>query len=249
MSELPHLILIAPPPHAAPTTPVSKVALCQMWTRTISTLPPELQTHFTVLEGTLSSLPTDQLQCDCVVSPANSFGIMDGGYDLALSLAFQGADGMKTLTRQVQRALHVHSRGYLPPGSCLVTSLPEDVVGDKGNKYGASSIAIVPTMRYPVDVRWHQDLVYNAMWSLLAEVTRWNSEPGVDHGAGNTTARKKIERILMTGLATGYGKVSAERCAKQMMLAIRHFAQGVPEYADWVDVDDLINDVNATVSL
>jgi hypothetical protein len=29
---------------------------------TIRTLPPELQTRFTVLEGTLSSFPTDQLQ-------------------------------------------------------------------------------------------------------------------------------------------------------------------------------------------
>lgn len=53
----------------------------------------------------------------------------------------------------------------------------------------------------------------------------------------------------MSGLATGYGKVSAERCAEQMLLAFKHFAQGVPEYAGWVDVKDLINDVNATVSL
>ncbi|KAI9452128.1 macro domain-like protein [Lactarius psammicola] len=247
MSELPHFILIAPPLHATATTPVSRVSLCQVWTRTIGTLSPELQTHFTVLEGTLSSLPTDQLQCDCVVSPANSFGIMDGGYDLALSLAFQGTDGVKTLSRQVQRALHVHSHGYLPPGSCIVTSLPGEVAG-KMNKFGASSIAVMPTMRYPVDVRWHQDLIYNAMWNLLVEVTRWNSEPGVDNGA-ESTGGKKIERILMTGLATGTGKVSARRCAKQMMLAVRHFAEGVPEYADWVDVDNLISDVNATVGL
>ncbi len=168
-------------------------------------------------------------------------------YDLALSLAFQGADGVKTLSRQVQRALHVHSHGFLPPGSCLVTSLPEEVAGSKGNRFGASSIAVMPTMRYPVDVRWHQDLIYNAMWNLLVEVTRWN-EPGVDHGARNT-GWKKIERILMTGLATGTGKVSTQRCAEQMMLAVKHFAQGVPEYADWVDVADIISDVNATVRL
>ncbi|KAH8999932.1 macro domain-like protein [Lactarius hatsudake] len=246
MSELPHFILIAPPPHAAVTTPFSKVSLCQAWRRAISTLPPELQTRFTVLEGTLSGLPADQLQCDCIVSPANSFGIMDGGYDLALSLAFGlGADGMNTLTRQVQRALHVQSHGYLPPGSCLITSLPEDLAGINGNRFGASSIAVMPTMRYPVDVRWHQDLIYNVMWNLLVQVTRWNREPGV---AGNTGV-KKIERILMTGLATGTGRVSAQRCAKQMMLAVRHFTQGVPEYADWVDVDELISDVNATVRL
>ena len=101
-------------------------------------------------------------------------------------------------------------------------------------------------MRYPVDVRWHQDLIYNAVWSLLVEVNRWNADV-MDRGAGKTD--HKIERILMTGLATGSGRVSAVRCARQMMLAISHFAQGVPEDADWVDVDGLIREVNATVDL
>ena len=79
MSELPHFILVAPSPRTTETTPVPKEPLVKAWTRTIITLPPKLQPHFTVLEGRLSGLPADQLQCDCVVSPANSFGIMDGG--------------------------------------------------------------------------------------------------------------------------------------------------------------------------
>jgi hypothetical protein len=99
-------------------------------------------------------------------------------------------------------------------------------------------------MRYPVDVRWHQDLVYNAVWSLLVEVKRWSAEL-VDHAAGNTY--DKIERILMTTLVTGSGQVSAARCARQMVLTIGHFAQGVPEDADWVEVGSLIEEVNATV--
>jgi hypothetical protein len=169
-----------------------------------------------------------------------------GRYDLVLSLTFQGADGMWTLSRHVQRALHARWHGYIPPGSCLITTLPSEVVGSNGNQFGASSIAIVPTMRYPGDVRWHQDLVYNAVWSLLVEVNRWNADV-MDHGAGKTG--HKIERILMTGLATGYGQVSAVRCAQQMMLAISHFVQGVPENADWEAVNDLIGDVNATVDL
>ncbi|KAI9437333.1 hypothetical protein H4582DRAFT_2111932 [Lactarius indigo] len=211
-------------------------------------------------------LENEQYMCFCV-GVSTSFGIMmrfdrlmlatkelvgeqyhihGDRYDLALSLEFAlGADGVNTLTRQVQRALHVHSHGYLPPGSCLVTSLPEDLAGRNGNKFGASSIAVMPTMRYPADVRWHQDLIYNVMWNLLVEVARWNRGPGVVGNAGG----KKIERILMTGLATGTGRVSAQRCAKQMLLAVRHFAQGVPEYADWETVDELIGDVDATVRL
>jgi hypothetical protein len=59
------------------------------------------------------------------------------------------------------------------------------------------------------------------MWNLLAEGSRWN--PGVDHGGAGNTDGKKIERVLMMGLATGYGKLNAERCAKQIMLAVRYF--------------------------
>ncbi|KAI0271252.1 macro domain-like protein [Gloeopeniophorella convolvens] len=240
--SIPNFVLIAPPPRATVDTPTPPDTLCDAWLRAISSrLPEHLKPRFAVLEGTLSGLPVERLQCDCVVSPANSFGIMDGGYDLALSREFQGAEGLPTLKRQVQRALHAQTRGYLPPGSCVITSLPDDVLD---NKFHASSIAVLPTMRYPVDVRWHQDLIYNATWNLLVEIERWNAEPEMGSGLN-----RKIERVLMTGLATGYGRVSSERCAQQMMLAVKHFAQGVPEYADWGEVDDMINDVNATVNL
>ena len=165
----------------------------------------------------------------------------------------------------MQQALHARWHGYLPPGSCLVTSLPSasDVentgagAGD-GNPFGASCIAVLPTMRYPVDVRWHQDLVYNAIWSLLVEVGRWNTEMGVRNGASahdktkiNTVmTRRTIQRVLMTGLGTGTGQVSITRCAQQMILAIKHFAQGgVQEYADWENVEGLIQEVDATLEL
>ncbi len=127
-------------------------------------------------------------------------------------------------------------------------SPPSDVVeGDDGNQFGASSIAVLPTMRYPVDVRWHQDLVYNAVWSLLVEVRRWNAKL-LARGPRDIQG-KTIERVLMTGLGTGYGNVSAVRCAQQMVLAIRHFAQGVPEEANWEDVHSLIQEVNVTLEL
>jgi hypothetical protein len=147
--------------------------------------------------------------------------------------------------------------GYLHPGSCLITSLPSasDVEGGggDGNPFGASCIAVLSTMRYPVDVRWHLDLVYNAVWSLLVELERWNAvrNSTSTHDGPKTktkTTRRTIERVLMTGLGTGYGKVSAARCAQQMIL--KHFAQGgVPEDAEWANVDSLIKEVNATLEL
>jgi hypothetical protein len=101
-------------------------------------------------------------------------------------------------------------------------------------------------MRYPVDVRWHQDLVYNAVWNLLGEVRRWNAK--LLARRPRNTQGKIIERVLMTGLGTGYGNVNAARCAQQIILAIRHFfAQGVPEEANWEDVHGLIQEVNVTL--
>jgi hypothetical protein len=78
---LPHFILISRAHADSGSTPnkQEEESLVKAWMRAIITLPSNLQTHFTVLEGTLSSLPPDKLRCDCVVSPANSFGIMDGG--------------------------------------------------------------------------------------------------------------------------------------------------------------------------
>lgn len=153
---------------------------------------------------------------------------MSGRYDLALSLAFQGAEGAQTLSRHVQRALRTRWHGYLPLASCLITSLPGDVVeGDDGNQSGhfdASSIAVLPTMRYPVDVRWHQDLVYNAVCNLLVEVRRWNAK--LLARRPRNTQDKIIERILMTGLGTGYGNVNAARCAQQIILANQTFCTG-----------------------
>jgi hypothetical protein len=69
-------------------------------------------------------------------------------------------------------------------------------------------------------------------------------------GTETKTTRRTIQRVLMTGVGTGYGQVSVARCAQQMILAIKHFAQGgVQEYADWGNVDSLIKEVDATLEL
>lgn len=167
----------------------------------------------------------------------------------------------------MQQALRGRWHGYLPPGSCLITPLQDAAGGaasgaGDGNPFGASCIAVLPTMRYPVDVRWHQDLVYNAMWSLLVELGRWNAEAEAEvevkathdeaQTQAQTTRRRRtiIERVLMTGLGTGTGQVSAARCAQQMILAIKHFAQDdMPKEADWGNVDGVIKQVNATLEL
>ena len=83
---IPHFILINPKPEA-PQTVLSKLrtrtappSLCDEWNKAIKQhLNDETMNKFSVYEGTLESLPALDLACDCIVSPANSYGIMDGG--------------------------------------------------------------------------------------------------------------------------------------------------------------------------
>ncbi|KAI0034892.1 hypothetical protein K488DRAFT_33612, partial [Vararia minispora EC-137] len=203
-----------------------------------------------------------QLACDCVVSPANAYGIMDSGYDLALARALRVPD--LDLTAAAQRAL-APARGYAPVGTAYLAALPA------GNALGAHALAVVPTMRRPADVRWHRDVVYDAMWALLCAIARWNDavaeeeartkaensanamtdgDTDADAGAEGAGRSRRIRRILMTGLATGTGCVSAERAAAQMTLAVKHFARGAfavrPGGVGWPDVLPAASEVERT---
>ncbi|KAI5831769.1 macro domain-like protein [Schizophyllum commune Tattone D] len=155
---------------------------------------------------------------------------MDGGYDLALSLMFKGKEGEKTLTRHCQAALREKWAGYLPPSSCMLMPIPAEVE----NPLKAKVLAVLPTMRIPEDASWNRDLVYNSMWALLNAIRT--------HGA-------PLESVLLTGLGTGTGYVSPKRCAAQMMLAVKHFVEGIPENGTWNDVMPVALEVDKTFKL
>ena len=75
--DTPHFIFINPKPsvYEDPST-----SLCNAWNRAIvQYFPSDPSPPFTVHEGELNKLDADLLRCDCIVSPANSYGIMDGG--------------------------------------------------------------------------------------------------------------------------------------------------------------------------
>lgn len=75
--DTPHFIFINPKPfvYEDPST-----SLCDAWNRAIARyFPSDPSPPFTVHEGELNKLDADLLRCDCIVSPANSYGIMDGG--------------------------------------------------------------------------------------------------------------------------------------------------------------------------
>ncbi|KAL4749183.1 hypothetical protein BDW72DRAFT_195108 [Aspergillus terricola var. indicus] len=180
----------------------------------------------------LSSLPQTS-NFDLIVSPANSYGRLDGGFDDAISRAFcrPPENAYDTLTKAAQAALYAKWRGFAPPGTCTLVPFPQELLkadGSGDNKWGCKWVAICPTMRTPDDVRWDREVVYECVWSLLCAVEGWNRD--VDE---NQTGEQRIRSILITPMATGCGKVSPERWAAQFVLAIKHFVDAIENPGRW----------------
>lgn len=127
------------------------------------------------------------------------------------------------LTHIVQDELYNEWLGYAPPSTC--TLVPPDIT--TFNSFKCTYIAVVPTMRVPEAVFWDKDIVYDSMWSLLVQLANHHDAAAVKGGD------PKIKTVLMTGLATGVGKVSCAKCAEQTALAVQHFSQARKNRAKW----------------
>lgn len=159
-------------------------------------------------------------------------------FDYELSRIFKGIGDIWRLTDHCQTYIRDVWHGHIPPGSCMIVPLPDDAAS-AGNPWGARALAISPTMRAPEDISWHQDLVYDTMWSLLVQLERWNK-------TSDAEGRMKIKTVLMTGLGTGTGGIEVEKCAQQMMLAVKHFRMPLADRVRWNDVDRRVRDIRAT---
>ena len=133
---------------------------------------------------------------DAIVSPANSFGVMDGGIDLAirdqLGFSIQG---------KVQDAIVDRFHGELPVGAAVIVE-----TGDSRWKY----LIAAPTMRVPERVSTSIN-AYLACRAVLVAAERFNREQG----------SKRIESLVCCGLCTGVGEMLPGRCARQMALAYK----------------------------
>ncbi|KAK8073174.1 hypothetical protein PG994_004073 [Apiospora phragmitis] len=179
----------------------------------------------------LSQLPAT-VQFDTVVSPANSYGVMDGAFDDALSRALAPADDYGALTRAAQAELYRRWRGFAPPGTCTLVEIPDLTEGWAGrsrsrNVWSVRRVALCPTMRLPSDANWDREVVYECVWSLLCAIDNHNREVRERKGKaaenGGDRDGEEIRSVLMTPLATGVGGVSPERWAAQAVLALKHF--------------------------
>ncbi|MFA5186495.1 MAG: macro domain-containing protein [Patescibacteria group bacterium] len=134
------------------------------------------------------------VECDAVVSPANSFGFMDGGIDLVYSERF-GWD----LQKRLQEIIRQRHHGELLVGDAAIVE-----TGDKRIPY----LIAAPTMRVPSNIEETVN-VYLATRAvfLLLEYGRLEDDRAV---------KDVIETIAMPGMGTGIGRVSPRVCARQM---------------------------------
>ncbi|CCM05081.1 uncharacterized protein FIBRA_07288 [Fibroporia radiculosa] len=218
-------------------------------------IPHILGMKVITLQFKLADLSGPASQFDCIVSPANSYGRLDGGhmithyafipidsFDFFLAEALAPAEELEAPTKLAQAALYRRWRGYAPPGSCTLVSLLNSSCAN--NRHSCSYIALCPTMRVPINVEWDREIVYNCVWSLLVALDEHNR-------AVKTNGGVKISRVLMPGLATGIGGISAEQCAQQMALAFKHFEDALAHpqkwsALEWDDAIDYAEDVRAT---
>jgi len=175
-------------------------ALCVVWKEYFTDLP-----NVEIINDRFQNV-TDY---DCVVSAANSFGLMDGGVDGAITTYF----GEQLMTTVQNRIIEEYV-GEQPVGTSMIveTHHPKH-----------HFLAHTPTMRIPMDIS-HTDNIYNAMWAMLVAVHNHNK-----------VANRKIETILCPGLGTGTGNVPYREAARQMSLAYKNFLNP-PKHINWHDV-------------
>ncbi|ATY66981.1 phage tail assembly [Cordyceps militaris] len=203
--------------------------------------PPPFAASLTLHSGALSQLPAS-VRLDAIVSPANSYGRLDGAFDDAISRALAPADDYHALTRAAQAVLYAEHRGWANPGSCTRVPVPPFPPPSRPtrNVWGVRHLLLCPTMRVPESVAWDKEIVYRCVWSMLCAVDKHNRAVG--DGEEAAAAADRIGSVLMTPLATGVGRVSEHVWAAQLLLALRHFDLAVrnPEEFGALEVDRIL---------
>jgi O-acetyl-ADP-ribose deacetylase (regulator of RNase III) len=135
-----------------------------------------------------------QRPADAIVSPANSFGIMDGGLDLAIrdQLGF-------AVEQKIQEVIDTKYHGELPVGCAEIVETE-----DPRWRY----MIAAPTMRIPEAIPFTIN-AYLAFRAILVAVENYNKSLG----------KQEIDSVVCCGLGTGIGKVTANKCAAQMRAA------------------------------
>ena len=127
---------------------------------------------------------------ECVVSPANSFGYMDGGYDKAITDYFG-----KELEQEVQRYINKHLFGEQPVGTSIIVYIPHT---DK-------KLIHTPTMILPSPIK-EPLIIYQCMRSTLMMAINNKVHSIVIPAFGGSTG--KVNPTIIAGyMRKGYEQI------------------------------------------
>jgi O-acetyl-ADP-ribose deacetylase (regulator of RNase III) len=131
-----------------------------------------------------------QHKTDCIVSPANSFGFMDGGLDLAICQKI----GYK-IQQRVREKIQNQFNGELLVGQAFILrTFDQDI----------PYLIVAPTMRVPMILKNSVNVFLATKGIFLTLHKNWS------------TLGKRIKTISISGLGTGVGQMKYDICAKQM---------------------------------
>jgi len=159
-----------------------------------------------------------QLSCDAVVSPANSFGFMDGGVDMLYSQHF----GWHVQER-LQKLIVSKHHGELLVGAAEIVET---------DNLQIPYLIAAPTMRVPMILSNTINAYLAARAALLL----------IKHGtfAGGRLKGEPVmsfvESVAFPGLGTGVGRVGPNTCARQVRAVIEEVILGRFEFPQsWTD--------------
>lgn len=169
-----------------------------------------------VCRGSILDMP-----CDAVVSPANSFGFMDGGIDGAYLHYF----GQSIEARVRLKIARDH-------GGELLVGLSDIVeTGHRSIPY----LIVAPTMRVPMNL---VDTV-NPYLSARAVFRLWRDGTLSEGSRSGEKVAAVVKTVAMPGLASGVGKVPFATVAKQVRQAYDDIVLRKFEAPDsWADASE-----------
>lgn len=158
------------------------------------------------------------LSVDAVVSPANSYGFMDGGLDLLYSHRF----GWQVQER-LQNIIRQKHHGELLIGQAEIVET---------DNLQIPFVLAAPTMRVPMILKdtVNPYLAARAVFLLIKHGTFF------DGNYKGEPINKFVQSVAFSGLATGIGRVGFNTCARQMRKAIEDFMlEKITFPLSWVD--------------
>jgi O-acetyl-ADP-ribose deacetylase (regulator of RNase III) len=158
------------------------------------------------------------LSVDAVVSPANSFGFMDGGIDLLYSHRFGWH-----LQERLQKLIREKYHGELLIGQAEIVETDNPQI---------PFVISAPTMRVPMILKDSVNpyLAARAVFLLIKHGSFFNGS------YKNEPVSKFVQSVAFSGLATGVGRIGFNTCARQMQKAVEEFVCKTNSFPQsWVD--------------